>query len=108
MASAAVILGASSIIFLVLAETVPISQTWFYQRSWLVFVIVIGQEELMSSDLSQKQLWTTHWSLRPGTETKASHYTWYSTTQQTHLPRLGCLFSSRQGSFSALGGLEAS
>jgi len=55
-AMAAVVLEASSIIFLVLAQPVPISQSWFYQRSYLIFVIVIGQEELMSSDFSHSGL----------------------------------------------------
>lgn len=39
-----VVLGASSIIFLVLAQTVTISQSWFYQRSCLNFIIVVEQE----------------------------------------------------------------
>lgn len=105
-ATAAVVLGASSIIFLVLAQPLPISQSWLYQRSCVIFVTVIGQKELMSIDLRQKQLWTAHWSLRPGTETRASHFTCCSATQQTHLPRPGCLFSDGQGGLSALGGLE--
>lgn len=69
-----VVVGASSIIFLVLAQTGTISQTWFYQRSCLNFIIVIGQEELTSSDLSQKQVWSAHQYLGPGIETRSSKH----------------------------------
>lgn len=77
-----VVLGAGSITFLVLAQTVTISQTWFYQTSCLNFIIAIGQEELMSSDLSQKQPWSAHRHLGPGTKTRSSqHYTCCSAMQ---------------------------
>lgn len=68
------VLGASSIIFLVLAQTVTISQSWFYRRSCLNIIVVIGQEQLMSSDLSQKELWSAHHYVGPGTETRSSKY----------------------------------
>lgn len=45
-------------------------------------IIGIGQEELMSSDLSQKQLWSVHQYLGPGIETRSSkHYTCCSAMQ---------------------------
>lgn len=69
-----VVLGASSIIFLVLAQTGTISKSWFYQRSCLNFITVIGQEELTSSDLSQKQVWSAHQYLGPGIETRSSKH----------------------------------